>query len=85
MATRVITDLDEETVALLDRVARSQGQTREAYAALAIRRVAEHESDFLDFIQAGIDSADNEPMIPHEKVMEELEAMIEEHRLKWLK
>lgn len=85
MNTAVIANLDPETTALLDRVAKAKGKTRESYAAEAIQRVTEHEADFMDFIQEGIDCADRGELIPHEKVMEELRARIEEHRLKWQK
>jgi predicted transcriptional regulator len=84
-ATPITTAVNGETLALVDRVARMRGQTREAFAAEAIQRVAEHEADFADFLQAGIDSADRGELIPHEQVMEELEARIEQHRLRWLK
>lgn len=74
-----------DTLALVDKVAGLRGQSREEFAAEAIQRVAEHEADFADFIQAGIDSADRGELIPHEEVMSELRAMIEEHRLAWQK
>lgn len=81
----IIAALDPETIAIVDRVARLRGQSREAFAAEAIQRVAEHEEDFAAFIQAGIDSADRGELIPHDVVMSELKAMIEEHRLAWQK
>lgn len=81
----ITASVDPETLALVDRVAQSRGQSREAFSAEAIRRVAEHEADFAEFIQAGIDSADRGELIPHEEVMSELRAMIEEHRLAWQK
>jgi predicted transcriptional regulator len=83
--TSITAAVDAETLKLIDRVTGTRGQTREAFAAEAIQRVAEHEADFADFIQAGIDSADRGELIPHEEVMSELRAMIEEHRLAWQK
>jgi len=83
--TSITAAVDAETLALIDRVAGTRGQSREAFAAEALRRVAEHEADFADFIQAGIDSAHRGELIPHEDVMSELRAMIEEHRLAWQK
>lgn len=83
--TPITAAVDRDTLALVDRVASMHGQTREAFASQAIQRVAEHEADFADFIQAGIDSADRGDLIPHSEVMVELEARIEEHRLRWLK
>jgi predicted transcriptional regulator len=61
--------LDSETLALVDRVAAAQGRSRSWVAAEAIRRMAESESDFLAFVQVGIDSADRGELIPHEQVM----------------
>lgn len=77
--------VDGETLSLVDKVARMRGQSREAFAAEAIQRVAEHEADFADFLQAGIDSADRDELIPHDQVMEELEARLEQHWLRWRK
>jgi predicted transcriptional regulator len=79
--TAVITArLDAETLALVDKVAKSQHRSRAAFAAEAIQRVAEQEADYLAFIQVGIDAADRGDLIPHEQVMAELDAMIEKHR-----
>jgi predicted transcriptional regulator len=66
------TRLDEETLALVDRVAASQGRSRAWFAAEAIRRVAESESDFLAFVQAGIDSADRGELTPQSEVFANL-------------
>jgi predicted transcriptional regulator len=79
--TAVVTArLDAETLALVDKVAKAQGRSRAAFAAEAIQRVAEHEADYLAFIQVGIDAADRGEFVPHEQVMAELDAMIEKHR-----
>lgn len=83
--TAITTDLDPETASLVDRVAASRGQSRESFAAEAIRRVAEHEADYLNFVQEGIDAADRGELIPGDVVMAELEARIEAHRLRWQK
>ena len=73
--TAVITArLDEETLALVDKVAKSQGRSRSWFAAQAIRRVAESEAEFLAFVQQGIDEADRGELIPHEKVFREIRA-----------
>jgi predicted transcriptional regulator len=67
--TKVVTArLDEETLALVDRVAKAQGRSRAWFAAQAIRKVAEKEADFLAFIQQGIDSADRGDLISQEEM-----------------
>ena len=79
--TAVVTArLDAETLSLVDRVAKAQGRSRAAFAAEAIQRVAEHEADYLAFIQVGIDAADQGEFVSHEQAMMELDAMIEHHR-----
>lgn len=72
--------LDADTRAMVDRVAARKGMSSAEYAAEAIRRVAESDSDFDAFLQVGIDAADRGDIIPHEDVMAELDAMIEKHR-----
>jgi predicted transcriptional regulator len=75
--TAVITArVDEATLDLVDRVAKAHGRSRGAFAAAAIRRVAESEAEFLAFVQEGIDAADRGDLIPHEEVMAELDDMI---------
>ena len=76
----VTTDVDPETLALVDRVARQRGMSSRDFMAQAIRRAAESDADFDAFIQAGIDSLDRGEGIPHEEVMAELDAMIAKHR-----
>lgn len=79
---RVVTALvDEETARLVRELAEARGQSPEAFAAEAIRRVVESEADFRAFLQAGIDAADRGDLIPHEEVMAELDTMIAQHRV----
>lgn len=68
----ITTRLDDETLALVDRLAASQGRSRAWFAAEAIRRVAENESDFLAFVQAGIESADRGELTPQDRVFADL-------------
>jgi predicted transcriptional regulator len=68
------TRVDEETLALVDKVAQATGRSRAWIAAQAIREVAEREAEFLAFVQAGIDAADRGELIPHEEVFERLKA-----------
>lgn len=79
--TAVVTArLDEESLAILDRVASAHGKSRAAFAAEAISRVAREEAEFLAFVQEGIDSIEREGGIPHDVVMAELDRMIASHR-----
>ncbi|WCT72107.1 ribbon-helix-helix protein, CopG family [Sphingomonas naphthae] len=73
--TAVITArLDEETMALVDKVAKAQGRSRAWFAAHAIQRAAEKEADFLAFVQEGIDAADRGDVIPHEDIVARVRA-----------
>lgn len=78
-ALPVTTDVDPETMALVDRVAMRRGISSRDFMAQAIRRAAESDADFDAFIQAGIDSLDRGEGVPHEQVMAELDAMIAKH------
>ncbi|MFN3434518.1 MAG: hypothetical protein ACK4ZY_08965 [Sphingomonas sp.] len=75
-------EVDAETMAILDRVARRRGMSSEAFAAEAIRRAAESDDDFDAFIQVGIDAADRGDVVSHEEVVAELDAMIAKHRVR---
>ena len=78
--TPITAELDAATLKLVEDLALARGITGEAFAAEAIRRVAEHEADERAFVQVGIDAADRGELIPHEQVMAELDAMIVQHR-----
>jgi predicted transcriptional regulator len=68
--------VDEETLALVDKVAQASGRSRAWFAAKAIRHAAEREAEFLAFVQDGIDAADRGELVPHEQVMAEIDQMI---------
>lgn len=72
--------LDEETLALVDHVAKSQGRSRSWFAARAIQRVAESEAEFLAFVQEGEDAIARGDIFTHEEVMAELKQMIASHK-----
>jgi len=76
----ISTEIDAETMAIVDRVARRRGITSTQFAAEAIQRAAESDDDFDAFVQAGIDSIERGEGIPQEEVMAELDAMIAKHR-----
>ena len=65
---------------MVDRLAERRGVTAEVFAAEAIRRVAESDTDFWKFVQEGIDAADRGEFVSHEQVLTELDEMIEKHR-----
>lgn len=79
--TAVITArVDAETLALVDKVAGSQGRSRSWFVAEAVRRVAESEADFLAFVQVGIDAIERGDVVPHEQVAAEFSEMIARHK-----
>ena len=81
MASSVITTrLDPETLALVDRVAKAQGRSRSWFAAQAIKRAAEAEAEYQEFVQVGIDAADRGELVPHEEVEKIFDEMIARHR-----
>lgn len=81
MASAVITArLDAETLALVDKVSKAQGRSRSWFAARAIKQAAEAEAEFQAFVQVGIDSAENEPLVPFKQVEKHIEEMIARHR-----
>jgi predicted transcriptional regulator len=80
VATKVVAELDAETMALVERLAAARGMTDADFASEAIRRVAESEADFDAFIQVGIDQADRGEVVDHTEVMAMLDQMIEKHR-----
>ena len=76
----ITAQLDAETLAIVEQLAKADGRSVEDFAAKAIQRVAESEADFRAFVQVGIDAADRGELIPHEQVMAELSARMEKHR-----
>jgi predicted transcriptional regulator len=82
MASRqtINTEVDAETMAAVERVARRRGISNEQFVAEAVQRVAASDDDFDAFIQAGVDAIERGEVVPHEDVMAELDAMIAYHR-----
>lgn len=77
--------LDEEILALVDRVARSQGRSRSWFVARAVQRVAEGEAEFLAFVQEGEDAIARGEIVPHETAVAELDKMIDAHKARCAK
>lgn len=79
MSSSVITArVDDDTLALVDRVARSQGRSRAWFAAKAIRCAAEQEARLLALIEEGQASIARGDVVPHDEVMARLDEMIAE-------
>lgn len=68
MSNVITARIDDETLALVDRVASAQGRSRAWFVAKAIRSAAEKEADFLAFIQQGVDSANRGDLISQEEM-----------------
>ena len=84
--TSVITArLDTDTLALVDKVAKSQGRSRAWFVAKAVQRAAETEADFIAFVQLGLDDIEAGRTVPHQEVVSMLDGMIEKHRARCAK
>lgn len=62
--------IDAETAALLDKVAAARQRSRAWLVADAVKRMAKEEAEYLDFIQVGIDAADNGDVLTHSELMD---------------
>ena len=78
--TPIVAEIDEATLKLVEELAEARGITGGAFAAEAIRRVAESEADERAFVQVGIDALERGDVVSHEQVMADLDAMIAAHR-----
>lgn len=78
--TPIVAEVDETTLALVDRVAGRRGISNREFAAEAVRRAAESDDDFDSFIQAGVDALERGDIVPHQQVVAELDDMIAAHR-----
>ncbi|GGE88152.1 CopG family ribbon-helix-helix protein [Sphingomonas prati] len=63
-------DIDEVMLADLESLARSTDRSPEALVQDAIGKMLEQEAAMRSFIQAGIDSAENEPLVSQSEVEE---------------
>ena len=78
--TPITAELDAGTMKLVEELARARGITGAAFAAEAIRRVAEYQADERAFIQVGIDAADRGELISQEAMEAWFEERIAAHR-----
>jgi predicted transcriptional regulator len=66
--------VDEEILALVDRVSKAHNRSRAWFVANAVTEAARKEAEFLAFVQDGIDSADRGELIPHGEVFDRVKA-----------
>jgi predicted transcriptional regulator len=73
--TAVITArVDQETLALVDRVSKAHNRSRAWFVARAVAEAARKEAEYLAFVQVGIDAADRGDLISHEEVFDRVKA-----------
>jgi predicted transcriptional regulator len=70
--TVVTARLDEELAAGLDRLAEKLDRSKAWIVSQAVRRFVEQESEFLAFVQEGIDDLENDRWISHEDLVQEI-------------
>ncbi len=74
--------LSEEMIEQLDELAGAMDRTRTWLVADALQQYLAAERQWLEDIRAGIAEAERGEVIPHEEVMEEMEAKIAAHLAK---
>ena len=72
--------IDEETAAKLDQLAEAGDRSRSWLVTQAIKRYAEEESAYLEFILEGERSGEEGGWIPHATVMAEIDALLAAHK-----
>jgi len=78
--TAVITArVDDETLALVDRVSKAHNRSRAWFVARAVEEAARREAEFLAYLQEGIEAAERGELIPHEEVFERVRARRQRH------
>lgn len=65
--TPITTEVDAETLALIDSAANFSGVSRADFMVDAARRIAESRAEFQAFLQVGIDDLDAGRSITHEE------------------
>lgn len=70
----ITTRVDDETLALVDRISKAHNRSRAWFVARAVEEAARREAQFLAFVQEGIDAADRGELIPHEEVFDRVRA-----------
>lgn len=70
--TSITAPLDAATLALVEELAAARGMSRDAFAAEAIRRVAESEADFAAFLKVGEDQIARGEYVEHDTLLANL-------------
>jgi predicted transcriptional regulator len=70
--------LDEATRKTLDRLAALEDRSRAWVISQAIRNYLDHQDWMLERIDEGIAAADRGDLVPHDKVMAEIDELIAE-------
>ena len=84
--TSVITArVDEDTLELVDRVAKAKGRSRAWFVANAVQLFAESEAEYLAFVQEGRDAIARGDFVPHDEAMAELDQLIAQQRARCAK
>ena len=78
--TPITAELDAGTMKLVEELARARGITGAAFAAEAIRRVAEYQADERAFVQVGMDAADRGELVSQEAMEAWFEERIAAHQ-----
>lgn len=78
--TSLTASIDIETAAIVQRLATARGQSISDVAATLLHDAAVSEERLLDAAQVGLDDLRHGRTIPHDVVMQELDAMIARHR-----
>lgn len=78
--TPITAELDAGTMKLVEELARARGITGAAFAAEAIRRVAEYQADERALVQVGIDAADRGELVSQEAMEAWFEERIAAHQ-----
>jgi predicted transcriptional regulator len=74
MSNVVTARIDDETLALIDRLATEYDRSRAWVLAKLIAENAKREAAFLDFLQEGEDAFDRGDTISHEQLIANIEA-----------
>jgi len=75
----ISTRIDADTLAKVDRIAADHGRSRAWFVAQAVKQVAEQESRFADFVDAGRADTAAGRVVDNASVLTMLDGMIAAH------
>ncbi len=70
--------LDDETRARLDRIAGTYDRSRSWLIGRAVREYLDREEAYVQAVEKGIEAAEQGELVPHDQVMAEMDALIED-------